>query len=782
MQPPHHAATGVSWRTIETPGVKQTPAPCTPCLELVRAVVLRDGGDAPGLSVRAAELPGARVWFEYPWGRVRGGEMGSTHRATRRDLAAEGRAYMQLEQLGLTEARAHEAIALGMDCDVDFIVGDGVDDASGLRFSATGRARLVAEGWQVVEDADYPLIAPSSDAWRGRSEPSEASPGWFELELGVEINGRFVDLLPMLLELLQDTSGEIRLLHNRDYTAVPLEGKRAVVLPTARVDGLLGVLRELYALDPSTLSRVAVPALVPHYFERFEAALERPLAWGDVGETGETGETARAATSLDAPELRSPTPRNLRATLRPYQAQGLAWMRGLAARGVGGILADDMGLGKTLQTIAFLCDLCARGELRSPALVVAPTSLMGNWRRELRTFAPHLEVVTLHGARRAAARRKMGRAHVVLTTYGTLARELTHIEALSWRLLVLDEAHAIKNAKSRAHAHALAVPAKQRLCLTGTPIENDLEELRALMEFAVPGLLGSAMAFRRTFRGPIEVEGDAARMERLRERIGPYLLRRLKTDVVPELPKKTEMRAEVQVLGGQRELYEHIRVSAHDKVRTLIQQKGLSASTVDILAALTRLRQVCCDPRLLGERGAKIPESAKLDRLMEMLARMLPQGRRVLIFSQFTSMLGLISARMRDSKIPHLALTGATRDRQELVDAFERGAADVFLLSLKAAGTGLNLTSADTVIHYDPWWNPSAQSQATDRAYRIGQTRPVFVYNLVVAGSVEEKILELQRRKKVLAEGVLSAEAPAALGLDADDVDDLFSSLEPDGR
>ena len=251
---------------------------------------------------------------------------------------------------------------------------------------------------------------------------------------------------------------------------------------------------------------------------------------------------------------------------------------------------------------------------------------------------------------------------------------------------------------------------------------------------------------------------------------------------LPELPKKTEMRAEVQVLGGQRELYEHIRVSAHDKVRTLIQQKGLSASTVDILAALTRLRQVCCDPRLLGERGAKIPESAKLDRLMEMLARMLPQGRRVLIFSQFTSMLGLISARMRDSKIPHLALTGATRDRQELVDAFERGAADVFLLSLKAAGTGLNLTSADTVIHYDPWWNPSAQSQATDRAYRIGQTRPVFVYNLVVAGSVEEKILELQRRKQILAEGVLSAEAPAALGLDAADVDDLFSSLEPDGR
>jgi SNF2 family DNA or RNA helicase len=291
--------------------------------------------------------------------------------------------------------------------------------------------------------------------------------------------------------------------------------------------------------------------------------------------------------------------------------------------------------------------------------------------------------------------------------------------------------------------------------------------------------LGDANTFRSRFRGPIEKQGDLDRLETLRRRVAPFVLRRLKEEVATELPAKTTIIRPVELGGAQRDLYESIRVAAHARIRKVVRDKGIAASTVDVLGALTKLRQVCCDPRLLPFESAEpIEASSKYETLMGMLEEMLPQGRRVLVFSQFTSMLALIAAGLRERKIRYLSLTGDTQNRQEMVESFERGYADVFLISLKAGGTGLNLVGADTVIHYDPWWNPAAQRQATDRAHRIGQDKPVIVYELIAAGSVEERMLRLQLRKQALADGVLAGTEIERATLTQADVDGLFEPLE----
>jgi SNF2 family DNA or RNA helicase len=346
--------------------------------------------------------------------------------------------------------------------------------------------------------------------------------------------------------------------------------------------------------------------------------------------------------------------------------------------------------------------------------------------------------------------------------------------------VVLDEAQAIKNARSQARRALERVDAAHRVCLTGTPVENHLGELWSLFDWLAPGLLGDELSFRRFWRKPIEQHGDAERLAALRGAVAPYVLRRLKRDVAKELPPKTEIGVPVELGGPQRELYEAIRLAAHADVRKAIRAKGLAASAVTILDALTKLRQACCDPRLVAMDSARaVRESAKLAALMDLLGEQLPAGHRVLVFSQFTSMLALIAEALHARSIPYLVLTGATRERQRVVDAFEEGQADVFLISLKAGGTGLNLTSADTVVHYDPWWNPASQAQATDRAYRIGQTRPVFVHNLFAAGTVEERVLGLQQKKRELANGILGdPESAGPKALTEHDVEELLAPMD----
>jgi SNF2 family DNA or RNA helicase len=314
--------------------------------------------------------------------------------------------------------------------------------------------------------------------------------------------------------------------------------------------------------------------------------------------------------------------------------------------------------------------------------------------------------------------------------------------------------------------------------LSGTPVENHLGDLWSLFDFLMPGLLGSSAAFQAGYRTPIEQDKNEAQMQALRRCVTPFILRRTKDEVATDLPPKTLLVRPVRLRGDQRQLYESIRVAAHADVRRVVRTKGMAGSTIAILDALMKLRQVCCDPRLVRVTSARrVVESAKLDFFFSLLTEQLAERRRVLVFSQFTSMLSLIGEGLEQRGIRFLLLTGGTQDRQAKVDAFQAGEADVFLISLKAGGTGLNLTSADTVIHYDPWWNPAAQAQATDRAHRIGQTRPVFVHQLIVAGSVEERMLELQRHKQELASNLVGS-GTHRTAFSESDLSDLFAPLE----
>ena len=559
---------------------------------------------------------------------------------------------------------------------------------------------------------------------------------------------------------------------------MPVGDRSYLAVPAERLQSILRVVRELYEVEGGG-EGLRLSTMVPSYLDELDEAL------GDVplqlrGEIDPIARRAALRREGPLPEVKAPA--QLRATLRPYQQEGLNWLQNLAAHGAGGILADDMGLGKTLQTIAHLMTEKVAGRLERPALVVAPTSLVGNWWRELAKFAPGLRTLVLHGPRRRERFDRIDRVDVVITTYPLVLRDAEVFAQHQFAIQVLDEAHTVKNARSQIHQAVKAIDADLRLAITGTPLENDLEELWALFDLIMPGLLGTVQRFRSAFRAPIERFGDEHRLDTLRKRVAPFILRRMKDTVAKDLPAKTEIVRTVELSGAQRDLYESIRLAAHAAVRQVVRKKGIAASTIDILSALMKLRQVCCDPKLVRVPSARaVEESAKLEALMEMLEEMLPRGRRVLIFSQFTSMLQLISDRLRQRKVRHVSLTGSTPDRQAMVDAFQQGRAEVFLISLKAGGAGLNLTRADTVIHYDPWWNPAAQAQATDRAYRIGQTQPVFVYNLIVAGSVEERMVALQRRKQSLADSILCAGDPS-LELTAADVDDLFAPLSDEQR
>ena len=409
-----------------------------------------------------------------------------------------------------------------------------------------------------------------------------------------------------------------------------------------------------------------------------------------------------------------------------------------------------------------------------PALIVVPTSLISNWSAELRTFAPHLRTVVLHGLDRHERRGRLDGIQVAITTYTVLARDIAEMEALPWHIVVLDEAQAIKSPSAKATLAVCRLDARQRVCLSGTPIENNLEELWSQFAFLQPGLLGTRQAFARRFRTPIEKSNDPERRGQLVRRIRPFILRRTKAEVATELPPKHTILRRITLAPDQRELYEAIRVTLHEKVRAQVAERSLAQSRIVVLDALLKLRQACCDPRLVKLPSARgVEGSSKLDDLMDMLGEMVPEGRKVLLFSQFTSMLDLMKPRLQAAGIPFVELRGDTRDRAEPVRAFQAGEVPLFLISLKAGGRGLNLTAADTVIHYDPWWNPAVENQASDRAHRIGQTKPVFVYKLIGADTVEERILELQERKADLAE-VAFSEGGDLSALAEDDVDFLF--------
>jgi superfamily II DNA or RNA helicase len=699
--------------------------------------------------------------------------------AVDRDAAGEAEARAVLERLGAVEIACVDEIST--ESEADYVVRVDGDAHAFCDFTARALPRLRAQGFEVEVDADYPFHVTAGDAspWYAQVEPDAELPGWFNLELGVDVDGERVDLLPLIMDLLDDaTEAEgLRALERRFRSsyALRVSDTQHVTVAPERLRALIHVVIELYQGGRVNGGKLAFPEIRAGALASLDETFRSQgthLAWRDPVEVVERARRLRVRGRPAAP------PKTLRADLRPYQHEGLAFLQNLRACGVGGVLADDMGLGKTLQTIAHFCAEKSSGRMDAPALVVGPTSLVGNWARELEKFAPHLKVLLLHGTGRHAKFAQIAKSDVVVTTYPLLVRDEERLATERFHLLVLDEAQAIKNTRSQAHRAIKAIDAEHRVCLTGTPVENHLGELWALFDFLNPGLLGDELAFRRAYRHPIEQLGDEERLAALRDQVAPYILRRMKRDVAKDLPPKTELAHPVELRGKQRDLYEHIRVAAHADVRKVVRAKGLAASTLPILDALMKLRQVCCDPRLVAMDAARaVRESAKYEALFGLLEPQLAAGHRVLVFSQFTSMLALIAEGLRERGTPYLALTGATRERQRVVDAFEQGRADVFLISLKAGGTGLNLTSADTVIHYDPWWNPAAQAQATDRAYRIGQQRPVFVHNLFVAGSVEERVLRLQQRKRWLSSTLLGDEGAGA-AITETDVEALFAPLE----
>jgi superfamily II DNA or RNA helicase len=765
-----------------------------PCLRLYTEPLLVDVGMHRAAEEREQVLPVLALSFDYGAGRVRAADRRDRLVASRpagpvevwRDREGERRACHLLESFGPLEIACLDRVSARPGSAADYVVRIDPEVHALCSFSAYALPQLRSFGWQVEVAPEYPWQIVDGDApWYACVDKDEARTDWFNLELGIEVEGRRINLLPALLELLERLPSSARLDQfapvGARFFALPVGGNRYVTVPPERLRLLMKVLRELYQPDEARIVRFS--AVKATALAELDAAFaggregRRDLRW-----SGNIAIRDRGFALRQGPPGRAAPPRGLQATLRPYQAEGLAWLQHLRTHEAGGVLADDMGLGKTLQAIAHLVTEKEAGRLDRPALVVTPTSLVGNWRRELAKFAPHLKVLVLHGPGRRPLYYKIDHADVVLTTYPVLVRDEERLAQRHFHLVLLDEAQAIKNPRSQAHRAASALKARHRLCLSGTPIENSLSELWAMFEFLMPGFLGDSDWFAQRYVRAIEREGNQERLAWLRAQVAPFILRRTKEEVAPELPPKTEIVRPVELRGAQRDLYESLRVAAHAEVRRAIAQKGLGASTITILDALMKLRQVCCDPRLLpSETAHQVAESAKYELLMELVAQQRERGRRILVFSQFASMLALIAAGLKRAAIPFVALTGATVDRQRPIDAFQNGRADVFLISLKAGGTGLNLTSADTVIHYDPWWNPAAQAQATDRAHRIGQTRPVFVYNLIVAGSVEERMLTLQHRKKALADGVLARPGPPSPNLSEEDVHKLFAPIADEG-
>jgi SNF2 family DNA or RNA helicase len=409
--------------------------------------------------------------------------------------------------------------------------------------------------------------------------------------------------------------------------------------------------------------------------------------------------------------------------------------------------------------------------------VVAPTSVLPNWQREAERFTPGLRVAVWHGQDRRERVEDLAGADLVLTSYALARRDRDELMRTRWRYVLLDEAQNIKNAGSATAQACKALPADHRLALTGTPLENRLSELWSIFDFLMPGFLGAEEDFSERYEQPIEVAQDAGARDRLRRRVQPFVLRRLKTEVARDLPPKTETVAYCEMEPAQAELYREVLEESRAKVQESIQKVGFRRARVSILAALLRLRQVCNDPRLLKLPGtASLPPSAKLQRFDELVDDLLAEGHRALVFSQFTEMLRLLEAHAQGRQISFLSLDGRTRDRMARVDAFNReDGPPIFFISLKAGGTGLNLTAADYVIHYDPWWNPAVEDQATDRTHRIGQTRAVIAYKLITRGTVEEKILALQQRKRELAQGILGPGGGLSEGLTQKDIETLFA-------
>jgi len=687
----------------------------------------------------------------------------------KRDAETEQRAIHRLTDHGFAPA---PAVQIGAQELFLYSPAQSVMDSAARwgDFLQNTLLELERDGWMIDIDESFLLNFQTAQNWD--AQISESQQDWFEMRFTIEVDGQPLPLLPLIMPVLENYDPE----NLPEMLSIPMGEHSYLNLPSDKIKPFLNVLIELF--NSSTLGKDGSLKL-----SRFNAAALADLEEQNQGlfsinggkELRELGQKLKNFTGIEDVTL----PVNLQAELRHYQQQGLNWLQFLREYKFCGILADDMGLGKTIQTLAHLLLEKQAGRMGLPSLIIAPTSLMSNWRRETERFTPDLKILILQGTERKQLFYKIRDYDLILTTYPLLSRDEETLLEHEYHYLILDEAQTIKNPLSKAAQLVRRIKSNHRLCLTGTPMENHLGELWAQFDFLMPGFLSDSATFKKRYRTPIEVHGDSEQRARLSHRVAPFMLRRTKQEVATELPPKTEIIRSVPLYPKQAALYESIRLTMEKKVRDAIAQKGLSRSHITILDALLKLRQTCCDPRTLSLKEAqKVQESAKLDLLMELLPEQLEEGRRILVFSQFTRMIGLIENELNDMKIGYAKLTGQTRNRDEAIERFKSGEVNVFLISLKAGGIGLNLTEADTVIIYDPWWNPAAESQAADRAHRIGQDKPVFVYKLITENTVEEKIIAMQDKKRALAEGIYKGGAKEeSLKLTAEDLTALFEPL-----
>jgi superfamily II DNA or RNA helicase len=558
----------------------------------------------------------------------------------------------------------------------------------------------------------------------------------YQVTCSADLLGKKLDLLPLIVRFLKNS----------------LEGLEAIAAGEGYPDDC-----DIFLHTPEDTIRVPIP-LIRHVLRHMAEVLLDGGAPGQGVSRYRAVDLIRQSPAWVAPEALQrqmeqfnappvqPIPAALKADLRPYQKEGVDWLRLWQHYGLNGILADEMGLGKTIQVIALLLGQANKGA----SLLVVPTSVIPNWQAELERFAPSLRVAVWHGPTRQAG--ALDGADVILTNYALIGAYPPELCRREYQYVILDEAQNIKNSRALAREALMTLSSQHRLCLTGTPIENNLGELWSLLDYLNPGLLGSETHFRQFYRRPIE-DGNERRRQMLLRRVGPLIVRRTKKGVALPVPAKKTLLVPILMTPEERGLYNGIHAAVAQEVQKAIAEKGLRRAQIEIFAALLKLRQACCDSRLLKHKIAEHPASSKLGRLGHEVRGRIRDGHGVIIFSQFAKMLDLIGREFAD--VPFVRLDGSTADRATPVRRFQAGEVRLFLVSLKAGGTGLNLTAADTVILFDPWWNPAVEAQAIDRAHRMGQTREVMALRYVCADSIEERILVLQEKKRKIAASIL---------------------------
>ncbi|MCK5818447.1 MAG: DEAD/DEAH box helicase [Psychromonas sp.] len=618
----------------------------------------------------------------------------------------------------------------------------GTQQFQWLSLLTAHKTRLEGLGWHFQIENKLNL---QSENIKSLDIEIEEQGTWFNLGVSVQIDGIQIELLPLLLEWLNNNEDW----HKNDFDILLAQANgRPLRIKRSSIQSILSILQELGKVNNEMLKLPKNQAILL-------TQLPETNNWVGGKNVRDLAEKLANFTGIKHID----PPKKLKATLRSYQQEGLNWLVFLNGYGFSGVLADDMGLGKTIQALAYLLYKKEQGLLNDPAIVICPTSLVSNWLNETNKFTPDLNVLVLHGTSRHEHFNNMASFDLIITTYPLVSRDIEILTLQPFSDFILDEAQKIKNPLSKMSKSIKKINAKQRLCLTGTPMENHLGELWSLFDFLMPGFLGTYSTFNRVYRKQIEAEDNRQMKQWLIKKTQPFLLRRTKDEVAKDLPPKTKIIHKIVLPNDQRTLYESIRLTMEEKVRYLLKEKGMALNRIVFLDALLKLRQVCCDPQLVKLKHANnTKSSAKLEFLMKIVPEMVEEGRRILIFSQFSTMLGIIGEALNSANINFVKLTGQTKNRSEIIDRFQAMEVPVFLISLKAGGVGLNLTAADTVIHYDPWWNPAVENQATDRAYRIGQDKPVFVYKLICEHTVEERVLELQASKQKLADNVYGKE------------------------